>query len=78
MLVLVHDIVLASADDAVPAVAARVASFMALDALEGDSEFMSRSCDCRTHGSTKKPRKKSEYEQALESLLLKGDEESGG
>jgi len=51
---------------------------MALDALEGDAEFMSRSCDCRTHGSTKKPRKKSEYEQALESLLLKGDEEDLG
>ncbi|KAK0212596.1 hypothetical protein DFS33DRAFT_1248292 [Desarmillaria ectypa] len=46
--VLVHDIVLASATEANPISAARLASLWALDALEGDSSFLARTCDCRT------------------------------
>jgi endoribonuclease Dicer len=70
-IVLVHDIVLASGEDPNPAVAARRASFSALDALEGDPEFMTRTCDCRTHQSHKKPRKKTEFEKALEQAMSK-------
>lgn len=74
---LVHDIVLASGEDPNPAVAARRASFSALDALEGDPEFMTRTCDCRTHQSHKKLRKKTEFEKALEQAMSKtGGEEN--
>ncbi|KAG5716521.1 Dicer-like protein 1 [Termitomyces sp. T112] len=45
--VVVHDIILASAEDRDPAIAARRASFFALDALDGDSGFFARTCDCR-------------------------------
>lgn len=47
-LVLVHDVVLASAEDAMGVSGARRASLFALDALEGDAEFLTRTCDCRT------------------------------
>jgi endoribonuclease Dicer len=58
-------------------VAARRASFSALDALEGDPEFMTRTCDCRTHQSHKKLRKKTEFEKALEQAMSKtGGEEN--
>ncbi|KAK7061646.1 hypothetical protein R3P38DRAFT_2494335 [Favolaschia claudopus] len=43
--VLVHDVVLASGEGPSASVAARNASWCALDALEGDSEFL-RICDC--------------------------------
>ncbi|KAK0454722.1 hypothetical protein EV421DRAFT_1758788 [Armillaria borealis] len=45
--VLVHGIVLASATETNPVSAARLASLWALDALEGDSTFLARTCDCR-------------------------------
>ncbi|KAK0473131.1 hypothetical protein EDD18DRAFT_1197346 [Armillaria luteobubalina] len=45
--VLVHGIVLASATDTNPVSAARFASLWALDALEGDSTFLARTCGCR-------------------------------
>ncbi|KAK0486056.1 hypothetical protein IW261DRAFT_1582129 [Armillaria novae-zelandiae] len=45
--VLVHGIVLASSTDTNPVSAARFASLWALDALEGDSTFLARTCDCR-------------------------------
>ncbi|KAK0461022.1 uncharacterized protein EV420DRAFT_1529795 [Desarmillaria tabescens] len=51
--VLVHDIVLASATEANPISAARLASLWALDALEGDSDFLARTCDCRSVNNTK-------------------------
>jgi endoribonuclease Dicer len=47
--VVVHDVILASATDATATFAARRASLYALDALEGDAQFLTRTCDCRTH-----------------------------
>lgn len=73
--VLVHDVILASGEDLNPAMAARRASFAALDALEGDPEFMTRTCDCRTHQSHKKLRRKTEFEKALEKAISKIDGE---
>ncbi|KAF8913820.1 hypothetical protein CPB84DRAFT_1832684 [Gymnopilus junonius] len=67
--VLVHDIILASADDVTPTSAARQASLLALDAIEGDPNFMTRTCDCRTHLTYKKLKKKSAFEEALERAL---------
>ncbi|KAF5387826.1 hypothetical protein D9615_000336 [Tricholomella constricta] len=46
--ILVHEVILASAEDPDPTIAARRASFFALDALEGDSGFFARTCDCRS------------------------------
>lgn len=77
---LVHDVILASGEDLVPTTAAKRASFSALDALEGDPEFMTRTCDCRTHQIHKKQRRKSEFEKALEKALARpenGDEKAG-
>jgi len=45
--IIVHDVVLASAEDPDPNIAARRASLFALDALEGDPGFFARTCDCR-------------------------------
>ncbi|GLB33718.1 putative PAZ domain containing protein [Lyophyllum shimeji] len=45
--IIVHDVILASAEDPDPTIAARRASLFALDALEGDPGFFSRNCDCR-------------------------------
>lgn len=66
--VLVHEVILASAEDVMPTLAARQASIFALDALQGDAEFMRRICDCRTQSSNKKPRRKSEFEEELLTL----------
>jgi endoribonuclease Dicer len=56
--VIVHDVVLASALDTTSAFAARRASESALDALEGDAQFLTRTCDCRTHAQARKAQKK--------------------
>ncbi|KAL0949733.1 hypothetical protein HGRIS_009773 [Hohenbuehelia grisea] len=56
--VLVHDIVLASAQEDSTALAARRASLFALDALEGDPEFLTRTCDCRSQTTKRKGQKK--------------------
>lgn len=79
MTVLVHEVILASGEDLAAPSAARLASLLALDALEGDADFMTRTCDCRTHQNHKKARKKTEFEKALELALSKpgGDEEDG-
>lgn len=61
--VIVHDIILASGEDLAPAVAARRASLFALDALEGDATFITRSCDCRTAG--RKKQKKADLEDIM-------------
>lgn len=61
---IVHDVILANAEDSTATSAARRASLFALDALEGDAEFLARTCDCRTHGQAKKTRKK-----ALDNIL---------
>lgn len=51
---LVHDVILSSASDKMAASALRRASIAALDALEGDPDFLTRTCDCRaTHQSKK-------------------------
>ncbi|KAJ7601032.1 hypothetical protein C8J56DRAFT_24327 [Mycena floridula] len=47
-LVLVHDVVLATAEGLTSVSAARSAAFSAIDALEGDAEFLTKTCDCRT------------------------------
>jgi len=49
-----------------------MASLLALDALEGDADFMTRTCDCRTHLSHKKLRNKSDFERALEKAFAGG------
>jgi endoribonuclease Dicer len=46
--VLVHDVILASAQDSTATIAARRACLFALDALEGDAAFLTRTCDCRS------------------------------
>jgi len=76
--VLVHDVVLAMADDSSTAVAARQASYYALDALEGDAGFMTRTCDCRTNSTPKKAMKKADFEKALENELKVDDEQEAG
>ncbi|KAF9263493.1 ribonuclease III, partial [Marasmius fiardii PR-910] len=44
--VLVHDVVLASAQDVNAATAAKLASTFALNAIEGDPDFLLRTCNC--------------------------------
>lgn len=69
--VIVHDVVLASTQDTAAASAARRASESALDALEGDAQFLTRTCDCRTHAQARKAHKK-----AMKHILSGfGDEE---
>ena len=57
-LVIVHDIILSSAMDSTSTLAAKIASLNALDALEGDWNFMIRTCDCRAMCQLKKAKKK--------------------
>ncbi|OCH93588.1 ribonuclease III [Obba rivulosa] len=52
--VVVHDVVLASASDPSTAAAVRRAALWALDALEGDPDFIARTCDCGSKPSKKK------------------------
>ena len=54
---IVHEVILASATDMTVTFAARKASFFALDALEGDAEFLTRTCDCRFNAQSKKAQK---------------------
>jgi endoribonuclease Dicer len=56
--VVCHDIILASAEDPSTPFAARKASFLALDALEGDIDFLTRTCSCRSLNEAKKAAKK--------------------
>lgn len=73
MLVVVHEVILASGEDTTHVLAARLAALFALDALEGDASFMTRTCDCRAHIVRKKVRKKSAFEQALDNALKNGE-----
>jgi endoribonuclease Dicer len=68
----VHKVILASAEDVSATSAGRMASLLALDALEGDADFMTRTCDCRTHLTHKKLRNKSDFERALEEAFAGG------
>jgi endoribonuclease Dicer len=61
----VHDVILASGEDTVSATAARRASLFALDALEGDAAFLTRTCDCRTTSQAKKKQKQKTFENVL-------------
>lgn len=72
--VIVHDVVLASALENNAAFAARRASEFALDALEGDAKFLTRTCDCRTHAQARKAHKKAGVDQIL-SELTEDDED---
>jgi endoribonuclease Dicer len=80
-LVVCHDIILASAEDPTAQFAARKASFLALDALEGDAEFMSRTCSCRSINEAKKAAKKAaaknitEFDEAEADLEMRIVEE---
>jgi len=73
--VVVHDVILASAIDTTATVAARRASLFALDALEGDAAFMTRTCDCRTNTQARKAQKK-----ALDQIMagFRDEEENVG
>lgn len=61
--------------DPSPTVARRMVAFFALDALEGDPQFMSRICSCRVNRINKKLQKQQlGYEdeddaQAVENVL---------
>ncbi|KAH7916192.1 hypothetical protein BJ138DRAFT_996390 [Hygrophoropsis aurantiaca] len=71
-LVVVHDIILASAPDATKHSAGRRASILALDALEGDPDFMAHNCDCRMSIQNRKARKK-----AVDKMLADLVDENG-
>ena len=57
-LVVVHEVILASAIDSTASFATRRVSLLALDALEGDPQFLTRTCDCRKRTRGKKAQKK--------------------
>ncbi|KAF8076296.1 hypothetical protein FPV67DRAFT_1471163 [Lyophyllum atratum] len=65
--IVVHDVVLASAEDPDPNIAARRASFFALDALEGDPGFFARTCDCRIPTSGEENATNKKANRALEA-----------
>lgn len=85
----IHDIILAGAVGATAAFATKQAAVYALDAIEGDPDFIARTCDCRAKTQAKKAHKKalkqmlaslqeqSEDQQAVENALtiLDGDED---
>lgn len=55
--VIVHDVILASGEDHNIASATRLAAAYALDALDGEPDFMTRTCDCRASQQSKKAKK---------------------
>lgn len=63
----IHDVTLASAAGPTAAYAAKRAAVYALDAIEGDAEFITRTCDCRAKTQAKKAHKKA-LKQMLASL----------
>ncbi|KAI0307339.1 hypothetical protein B0F90DRAFT_1622768 [Multifurca ochricompacta] len=56
--VVIHDVILARADGPTAAYAAKHAAVYALDAIEGDSDFITRTCDCRAKTQARKAHKK--------------------
>jgi len=56
--VIVHGTILAAAESTTSLSASRMASFFALDALEGDPDFMRRTCDCRLQSQVRHAVKK--------------------
>jgi endoribonuclease Dicer len=81
--VVIHGVILSSATDSTVAIAARRASLFALDALEGDAEFLTKTCDCRSHVQSKKGQKGVEAALAglqdeilaVEKPLIQGNDE---
>ena len=63
--VIVHDIILASATESTGYIAGRIASTAALDALEGDPGFMAHNCSCRSRTQMGKK----DYKNKLEKML---------
>jgi len=72
--VVVHDVTLASAVGPTAAYAAKRAAVYALDAIEGDAEFITRTCDCRAKTQAKKAHKKA-LKQMLASLQEQTDDQ---
>ena len=63
----IHEVTLASATGRTAGYAAKRAAVYALDAIEGDPEFITRTCDCRAKSQAKKAHKKA-LKQMLASL----------
>lgn len=64
--VVCHDIILATADDPATQLAARKASFLALDALQGDAKFLTTTCSCRANTNDTKKKVKNVQQQVKE------------
>ena len=85
----IHDVILASAAGPSVVYASKQAAVYALDAIEGDPDFIARTCDCRSKTQAKKANKKalkqmlaslqdqSEDQQPLQnsSVVVDGDED---
>ena len=63
----IHDVILASASGPSAASASKQAAVYALDAIEGDADFIARTCDCRAKTQAKRANKKA-LKQMLASL----------
>lgn len=63
----IHDVILASAAGPSAIYASKQAAVYALDAIEGDPDFIARTCDCRSKTQAKKANKKA-LKQMLASL----------
>ena len=63
----IHDVILASAAGPSAAYASKQAAVYALDAIEGDPDFITRTCDCRAKTQAKRANKKA-LKQMLASL----------
>ena len=70
---IIHEVVLTSATDTTSAFSARWGSEFALDALEGDADFMTRTCDCRTKTPTRAANKK-DFNNMLSRLEQEDDD----
>ena len=70
----IHDVTLASAAGPTAAYAAKRAAVYALDAIEGDAEFITRTCDCRAKTQAKKAHKKA-LKQMLASLQEQNEDQ---
>jgi endoribonuclease Dicer len=88
--VVIHDTILASAVGVTAAYASKQAAVYALDAIEGDPDFITRTCDCRAKTQAKKAQKKAlkqmlaslqeqtEDHQAVENALIIADGDEDG
>ncbi|KAF8268238.1 hypothetical protein EI94DRAFT_1661195 [Lactarius quietus] len=71
--VVIHDVILASAAGPSAVYASKQAAVYALDAIEGDPDFIARTCDCRAKTQAKKANKKA-LKQMLASLQDQGED----